>query len=177
MTQGETNLKTGLQFHLKQISVTRVDNRATAVPPWDIVKLWNDLKQLSRRGWRCFDQRHRRDQKYLLCPSQTWARVSKCSIPNRKHMEAETFIICALTYNCNHLFSSEIKRILWTGWLRSEKEEWGGRRKLSWVWRWRNKPVLISRREFLFCIYRVFPADSQGGSVLELHRRAWFNCQ
>lgn len=67
----ETNLKTGLHFHLKEISVTRVDFRATAVPRWDIVKLWNDLKQLSRRGWRCFDQRHRRDQKYLLCPSQT----------------------------------------------------------------------------------------------------------
>lgn len=37
-------------------------------------------------------------------------RVSKCSIPNRKHMETETSsIICALTNNHNHLFSKEIK--------------------------------------------------------------------
>lgn len=55
-------------------------------------------------------------------PPKPERMFSKCSIPNRKHMEAETSIRCALTYNHNHLFSWEIKRILWTGWLRSE---WG----------------------------------------------------
>lgn len=32
----------------------------------------------------------------------------------------------------------------------------GGRRKLSWAWRWRNKPILIARREFLLCVYPAF---------------------
>ena len=37
-------------------------------------------------------------------------RVSKCSIPNRKHMGGRNrLIICALSNNHNHLFSSEIK--------------------------------------------------------------------
>lgn len=50
----------------------------------------------------------------------------------------------------------------------------GGRgwRKLRWVGHRRNKPVLISSREFLFRIYCLFPADSRDSDVLEFHHCA-----
>lgn len=62
-----------------------------AIPPWGSatsILVWNDLKQLCTGGWWlwCFEQQH--NQKYAH-PSSTWLRISKCNIPNRKHMQTE----------------------------------------------------------------------------------------